>query len=128
MTETTTTSGPEFVLAPTVLVRLEADAYGVVTVGSGEDEALLVFRGRDDARAYQRTSGKHTEAEGFEVLGLTDKALAAMLEKHGLSWVCLPGPWTGDSYGGSDLFAGEDFLRLLAELPPASRDGEGRTS
>jgi hypothetical protein len=111
-----------FLLAPTVSVRLEAESYSVVTAREGE--ALIVFRGPEDARAYQRTSGKHTEAEGFIVLGLSDRALAAMLDKHALSWVVMPEPWTGDSSAGSDLFTRDNFMRLLAECPPAGPEGE----
>jgi hypothetical protein len=105
-----------FTLAPTVLVRMEADGnFGVVTVPAGEDEdeALMVFRGPEDAWDYQRTSGKHTAEEGFEVIGLGDTALAAMLEKTGISWVVMPEPWTDDMTGGSHLFTRERFFGLL---------------
>ena len=89
----------------------------MVTVGEGKDEALLVFRGPEDAWDYQRTTGKHTAEEGFMVLGLGDEALTAMLDKHGLSWVAMPEPWTGEAGSGVDLFRRESFLGMLAEFP-----------
>jgi hypothetical protein len=116
----------EFMLAPTVLVRLEGDTFGVVTVGTGEDEALVVFRGPEDAWGYQRTTGKHTAEEGFMVLGLTDVALASMLDKHGLSWVAMPEPWTGEAADRVDMFTAENFMGMLAELPLV--EAEGRES
>lgn len=126
MTEQTATARGEFLLAPTVIVRLEGGTFSVVTAGEGEEEALLVFRGPEDARAYQRTSGKHTTEEGFVVLGLVrDEAVAAMLDKHALSWVVMPEPWTGDSSAASALFTRGNFMRLLAECPEVeAEDGE----
>ena len=100
-------------IAPTVLVRLEGDEFGVVTVGGEAGEALVVFRGSEDARAYQRTSGKHTADEGFEVVGLGMAALEAMLDKHGLSWVAMPEPWSGEAGDLVDFFTREAFHELL---------------
>lgn len=108
-----------FILAPTVLVRLEGDRLAVVTVGEGSDEALVLFRGPEDAWAYQRTTGKHTAEEGFRVIGLTDVSLAAMLDRHGLSQVAVPEPWIGEANAGVDLFTAENFMGMLAEFPPA---------
>jgi hypothetical protein len=82
-----------------------------VTVGKGLDEALLVFRGPEDARAYQEATGNHGRGEGFEIVGMAREAVEALLEQHGLSRVAMPEPWTGT--GRVDLFTAENFLRLL---------------
>ncbi len=113
------TGTDEFVLAPTVPVRKLPGRLGVVTARSGGKEALIVFRGPEDARGYQRTTGKHTAAEGFQLVGMGEEALAALLDMHGLSWVAMPEPWTGDSSSGVDLFTRENFLSFLAESTPA---------
>ncbi len=109
-----------FTLAPTVILRLDAEGtLGVVTAGEGPEEALLVFRGPEDARGYQRTTGKHATAEGFQLIGMGEEAVAALLDKHGLSWVLMPEPWTGDASSGVDLFTRENFIRFLEECAPA---------
>lgn len=112
-------SEAEFVLAPTVIVRLLPDCLGVVTATQDGKEALIVFRGPEDARGYQRTTGKHTEAEGFKLIGMSEEAVVAVLDTHELSWVLMPEPWTGDAVSGVDLFARENFLELLATSEPA---------
>lgn len=101
-----------FHISPTVIVRTTPESIGVVTVGKGPDEALLVFRGPEDARAYQDASGKHVRGSGFELVGMTREAVAAVLDKHDLSRVAMPEPWTGTAR--VDLFTAENFLRLLA--------------
>ncbi len=102
-----------FALSPTVIVRVTPEEIGVVTVGKGHDEALLVFRGPEEARAYQEASGKHVRGIGFEFVGMTREAVRAVLDKHDLSRVAMPEPWTGT--GRVDLFTAENFLRLLEE-------------
>ncbi len=109
-------SADTFTVHPTVLVR-SGSTLDVVTVRDGGVEALLVFRGPDDAEGYRRTTGKHTAAEGFERVGVGRNALAALLDKQGISWVAMPEPWTGT--GGVDLFAAADFLAFLDECEPA---------
>lgn len=103
---------------PTVLVNADhgEKTLGVVTAVEGEQEALVVFRGPNDARAYQQTSGKHSAEEGFELIGMSRKALSALLDKQDLSWVALPEEWTGS--GGVDFFTSENFLELLDTAEP----------
>ena len=115
-----TTTGEAFVLSPTVIVRATPEKIGVVTVGKGQGEALLVFRGPEDARAYQEASGKHVRESGFELVGMSREAVAAVLDNHGLSRVAMPEPWTGTAR--VDLFTAENFLRLLEH----ARAYEGR--
>lgn len=98
-------------IAPTVIVRVAPESIGVVTVGKGSEEALLVFRGPEDARAYQEASGKHDRADGFEIVGMPLEAVEALLQKQGLSRVAMPEPWAGS--GGVNLFSAENFLWLL---------------
>jgi hypothetical protein len=104
-------AGEAFVLSPTVIVRFTPEKISVVTVGKGPDEALLVFRGPEDARGYQEAFGKHVRGLGFELVGMTREAVASLLDKHDLSYVAMPEPWTGDAR--VDLFTAENFLRLL---------------
>ncbi len=106
-----TLTGEAFVLSPTAIVRVTPESIGVVTASKGPDEALLVFCGPEDARAYQKATGKHDGREGFELVGMTREAIAAVLDKHGLSRVAMPEPWTGTAR--VDLFTAENFLRLL---------------
>ena len=108
-----------FTLAPTVLIRVHPDSIGTVTVTRGEKEALLVFRGPEDAWGYQRTTGKHTAAEDFHTIGMTDEALSAVLDKYRLSWVAMPEPWAEDGSAGVDLFTREGFFALLEDSEPA---------
>ena len=106
----------EVLISPTVILRKGEPRLGVpelaVTMGEGADEALIVFRGADDARAYQRAAaGKHSAAEGFEVVDVNLEGLSALLDGHGLGYVAMPERWTGR--GGVDLFDAGDFLAML---------------
>lgn len=103
---------------PAVLVNADhaEGTLGVVTAGEGEHEALVVFRGPDDARAYQRDNCKHSAAEGFEIIGMGRDALASLLDKQGISWVAMPEEWTGS--GSVDLFSAAGFLELLDTAEP----------
>ncbi len=114
-------AGEAFALSPTVIVRATPEEIGVVTVGKGPDAALLVFRGPEDARAYRDASGKHARGLGFELVGMTREAVASVLDKHGLSRVAMPEPWTGDAR--VDLFTAENFLEILRYR---DRSPEGR--
>jgi hypothetical protein len=105
-------------ISPTVIVRLDEreEKLGVVTVGEGPDEAVIVFRGPEDAFAFRRMSGKYTEAQGFVVIGMGRDSLAKLLDKWGLCRVAVPERWTGS--GGVDLFSAESFLALLDGCNP----------
>lgn len=96
---------------PTVIVRVPPEETGVVTIGVGSDAALLVFRGPEDARAFQEHTGEHDGRDGFEVRGMDLEDLAWLLDEHGLLFVAMPEPWTGE--GGVDLFNADAFLLLL---------------
>lgn len=109
------TSTEAVTIAPTVILRLgAAGVFGAVTTESSPEEALVVFRGPEDAREYRRITGKHTAAEGYQLAGMSREALSALLDKHGLSWVAMPEPPTEDASSGVDLFTRENFLALLA--------------
>ncbi|MEJ7873368.1 MAG: hypothetical protein WKF67_14000 [Rubrobacteraceae bacterium] len=101
------------VIRPTVLVRLDEEegTLGVVTSGKGEEEALIVFRGPEDAWAFQERNGRYSAAEGFSVIGMEPVAVSALLDKQGLGNVALPEEWTGT--GGVDRFSAANFLELL---------------
>ncbi len=114
--ETTTTETEEFVLIPTVIVRVEGNDFGVVTTGKGEDEALIVFRGPEDAHKYQEQTGKYAAEEGFKLIGMDEEALAALLETQGIGLVAMPEPWVGGD-ASVDLFSASNFLRMLQEAP-----------
>ena len=108
-----------FTLEPTVLVRTAPGApgearLGFVTAGKGAEEALIVFRGPEDARGYQEDSGKHTAAEGFQLIGMTPDAIESLLEVLDVHRVAMPEPWTGGQ-GRVDLFDRENFIRFLKE-------------
>ena len=60
-------------VTPTVIVRdREGDeTFGFVTANvMGEDEALIVFRGPEDAFAFQAHTGRCTPEEGYRVIGM----------------------------------------------------------
>ncbi len=105
------TSGEKFTILPTVLIRLGPESMEAVTVSGDDGEALVVFRGPEDAAGYQHDSGKHTADEGFERIGMTHEAIAALLEKHDLGWVLLTAPWDSDEEGS--LFKAASFVRFL---------------
>jgi hypothetical protein len=104
-------------LEPTILLWVnEAEGiFGALTARKDGIEALIVFRNPEDARCYQEESGNHTAAEGFQCVGVGPKALAALLEKHGLETVAMPEEWT--SAGAVDLFDAGDFVQMLEESP-----------
>ena len=79
-------------------------------------EALLVFRGEEDAEAFRRDTGRCPASEGFGAVNLSGEEIADVLAMHGLAIVAMPEPWTGA--GGVDLFEGENFIRLLEESTP----------
>lgn len=96
-----------------VIVSLDESGgtLGVVTAGKGQDEALIVFRGPEDAWAFQERDDRYSAAEGFTVVGMEPVAISALLDKQGLQLVALPEEWTGS--GRVDLFTAENFLELL---------------
>lgn len=106
-------SAPEtsVVIHPTVLVRLDGDTMEAVTARDEGHEALIVFRGPEDAWAFQRHNGRYSAAEGFSVVGMEPVAVASLLDKHGLAYVAMSEEWTGS--GGVDLFTAANFLELL---------------
>ncbi len=111
------------IIHPTVIVRVDdgEGTWGVVTAGKGEDEALIVFRGPEDAWAFQERNG-YSAAEGFAVVGMEHPAISALLDKQGLHLVALPEEWTGSSEASVDTFTAGVFLELLdtAERVPAT--------
>jgi hypothetical protein len=108
----------DFTLLPTILLRMGPESMEVVTVPRGGEAALVVFRGPEEAAAYQESSGKHTGEEGFEFIGMYEDGVAAVLEKHSLKWVLLaPPPGSGEE---GSLFKAKSFIRFLEECRPAS--------
>lgn len=101
------------IIRPAVLVSLDdaEGTLGVVTSGKGEDEALIVFRGPEDAWAFQESNDRYSAAEGFSVVGMEPPAISALLDKQGIGNVALPEEWTGS--GGVDTFTAANFLKLL---------------
>lgn len=101
------------IIRPTVLVSLDQaeGTLGVVTAGKGEDEALIVFRGPEDAWAFQEHDDRYSAAEGFSVVGMELPAISALLDKQGIGNVAVPEEWTGS--GGVDTFTAANFLELL---------------
>ena len=102
-------------ITPTDIVRdREGDeTFGLVTAFEGEDEALIVFRGPEDAFGFQEHVGRYTPEEGYRVIGMDHRALDALLEREGIGYVAMPEPWTGK--GMVDLFERGDFFALLEE-------------
>ena len=80
-------------------------------------EALLVFRGEEDAEAFRRATGRYPASAGFKAASLDQEGISGVLAMHGLDVVAMPEPWTG--VGDVDLFEGENFIRLLEEGAPA---------
>ena len=115
------TDADGFILTPTVLYRMdpEHDLQSTATVPTAYGEALIVFRGPEDAQGYQRTTGKHTAEEGFKPVSLSGEEISGVLDIHDLSVVAMPEPWTGEASSGVDLFSREDFLELLEASEPA---------
>ena len=110
----------EFTIQPTVLVRRLPDRIDVVSAGEGETEGLIVFRGAKGARRYQEYTNKHTAAEGYELLGMDQEGIAALLDFEKIPYVHMPERWIGGN-GGVDTFTAENFVRLLA----VAREEEG---
>ena len=106
-------------IAPTVLATAPAaaDVVGFVTVRlpGVRGEALVVFRGPEEARAYQEATGKHAAREGFKiVVGMGAGALADVLDALGSPLVAMPeSPWTGE--GGVDFFSAGEFVAMLED-------------
>ncbi len=121
--ENTESSGEEFILTPTVLLRLIEARVGeyteerveLVTAGSGTEEALIVFRNPEEAEKFRKTTGKYSAAEGFRRIGMGLEAIKAVFEKWGLRYVHMPEAW-GES-GVVDTFEADSFVRMLEESP-----------
>ncbi len=101
------------VVHPTVILRMGEDTLGAVTAGKGEGEALIVFRGPQDARAFQASVGKWTAGEGYRLIGMNHAALASLVDLLGVRLVAMPERWTGA--GGVDTFDAGDFVAMLEE-------------
>src|SRR5918995_6759657 len=59
------------------------DQTGFVTADRGEDEVLIVFRASKEARRFQ----ERTTTENFKLVGMSPKALQALLERYDVGWV-----------------------------------------
>ena len=105
-------------IRPTIIATAPAaDTVGFVTVRfpGVRGEALIVFRGPEEAREYQEAAGKHTAREGYKiVVGMGAGALADVLDALGAPLVAMPrSPWTGE--GGVDFFDAAEFVAMLEE-------------
>ncbi len=102
-------------IRPTVLVldREGDETLGLVTAFEGEGKALIVFRGPEDAFRFQAHAGRYTLEEGYRVIGMSHRALDALLAREGIGYVAMPEPWTGK--GGVDIFERDHFFALLEE-------------
>ncbi|MDP9474806.1 MAG: hypothetical protein M3R38_03800 [Actinomycetota bacterium] len=106
----------EIAVHPTVILRVGDTGFDVVTAGKGEREALIVFRGPEDAQAFRDKTGKAAAAEGYELIGINPEALASLVAKLGVRLVVMPeSPYTGGEEGGVDTFDAGDFVAMLAE-------------
>ena len=106
----------EEILRPTVILRPDDSGIGVVTAGEGEREALIVFRGPEDAHGFRTEAGKYTAAEGFLLVGMGHEALASLIDLLGVRLVAVPGsPYTGGAEGGVDAFDAAGFVSALEE-------------
>jgi hypothetical protein len=112
----------EFSIRPTVIMRhayeevgeyTEERAYLVTAECETEREALIVFRNPEDARKFQEDAGKYSADEGFKLIGMSEKAIAAVLKKWGIRWVHMPKKWGSDDEVWT--FEGESFVRMLEE-------------
>ena len=102
-------------IRPTVIVRdREGDeTLGFVTTFEGEGEALVVFRGPEDAFRFQAYAGRYTLEEGYIAVSMDHLALDALLAREGIGYVAMPERWTGK--GRVDLFTRGNFVALLEE-------------
>ncbi len=103
-------------VTPTVLMldREGDETLGLVTAFEGEDKALIVFRGPEDAFRFQHHSGRYTLEEGYIAVGMDHEALDALLEREAIGYVAMPERWVGGD-GGVDLFTRDNFFALLEE-------------
>jgi hypothetical protein len=114
MTEQTTVE-EKFILESTILLRVEPeeDRMQVVTSEAGSDrEALIVFRTKEQAAAFQESTGKCTKEEGFARVGIGSEGIAKILEMQGIPYVAMPREGDGDK-NGVDFFTGENFVWLV---------------
>ncbi len=111
------TDADGFILTPTVLYRMdpERDLQSTATAPTEIGEALIVFRSEEDAEAFRRDTGRCPASEGFKPLRLSGEEISGVLDMHGLSWVAMPEPWTGEASSGVDVFSRENFFRFLEE-------------
>ncbi len=122
MTEAMTTTEGDVLISPTILLRVNVheDRMEFVTTAPGTDrEALIVFRNKEDAAAFQESAGKFTEEEGFGRVGIGHEGIAKILEEMGISYVDMPMSWTGRKDNKVPRFEGAAFIRFLEESLPA---------
>ncbi len=83
-----------FTVRPTVIVRagLAEDTYYMLTLGEGDDKALMVFRAPEEAAKYQQQTGNHAPEQGFRIVTFAADELEVLLEAHGLGYVAIPEP------------------------------------
>ncbi len=103
-------------ILPTVIMsdREGDETFGFVTAFEGEGRALVVFRGPEDAFAFQKQTGRYGPEEGCRVIGMDHEALDALLEREGIGYVAMPETWVGGD-GRVDLFTADNFIRMLEE-------------
>ena len=90
-------------ITPTIIRRRDEDTEVVAHVP--DEDALLVFRGEEDAEKFRTTTGVYPAEEGYEAVRADARDLARVCILHGFKQVCMPEPWTGSSAWNVDTYA-----------------------
>jgi hypothetical protein len=99
-------------LEPTIIARRDDEGKeGVAYVGG--QNALIVFRSKEEAEKFRDFSGLYPASEGFEAIPVDEAEIGRTCVRHDLSRICVPEPWTETS--GASFYDAAEFRGMLRE-------------
>jgi hypothetical protein len=99
-------------LEPTIIARRDEEGKeGVAYVGG--QNALIVFRSKDEAEMFRDFSGLYPASEGFEAIPVDEAEIGRTCDRHDLRRICVPEPWTETS--GASFYDAAEFSGMLRE-------------
>ena len=106
------------IIQPTIIRLLEEDEdlEGVAHVRA--ENALIVFRGEEEAEAFRADTGQYPAEEGYGLVGVDPIGIARTCLRHGFDAVCVPdAPWRSHGDAAVRFCDVVDFVGGLKESP-----------
>ena len=99
-------------LDPTIIARRDDEGKEGVAYVDGQN-ALIVFRSKDEAEKFRDYSGLYPASDGFEAIPVDEAEIGRTCVRHDLRRICVPEPWTETS--GASFYDAAEFSGMLRE-------------